>query len=233
MRDQPKSGDGLSRSLRSAKAVNLRSIYADLYHAEETPRLLRVPAAKYLTLRPRYPYNGSQLIDHMQLLYDVGFAVKTHCRQENPKYRPYAMTMVEVLSWGNEPGIHFVSGPRVEWNWGLILRSPAFVTPTDLEAGINALRGQGKVFAAEDIELQVLDEGECIQALLRGEPTDDMDIAIRAKRFARASNVVLTGLQHEIFVTNILHVRPLVREVVFRFPVKPAGAPSTLGPPFK
>lgn len=220
------------RSIRAAAAVNLRTMFAEDYRATEEPRRLRIPAAKYLTLRPRYPYTPSQLIDHMQLLYDVGFAVKMNCRQENPKYRPYALMMAEVLTWGNEAGIFYVARPREEWNWQLIIRVPAFIAPGDLEAGLQALRQQGKTLHAQDVKLQVLDEGECVQALLRGDPEDDMAIAIRAKKFARTQNLALTGVQHEIFVTNVLHTRPLVRESVFRFPVRPEGA-TPIGPPFK
>lgn len=221
------------RPIRAAAAVNLRTMFAEDYRATEEPRHLRIPAAKYLTLRPRYPYTASQLLDHMQLLYDVGFAVKMNCRQENPKYRPYALMMAEVLSWGDEPGIHYVARPREEWNWLLIIRVPAFLVSTDLEAGVQALRKQGKALNPADVKLQVLDEGGCVQALLRGEPADDMDIAIRAKKFARANHLLLTGVQHEIFVTNILHTRPVVRESVFRFPACPEGAAPAIGPPFK
>lgn len=221
------------RSIRAAAAVNLRTMFADDYHATEEPRLLRIPAAKYLTLRPRYPYTPSQLIDHMQLLYDVGFAVKMNCRQENPKYRPYALMMAEVLSWGSEPGIFYVARPRVEWNWLLIMRVPAFIMPGDLDAGLQALRQQGKSINAQDVKLQVLDEGECVQTLLRGDPEDDMAIAIRAKKFARPHHLQLSGVQHEIFVTNVLHTRPLVRESVFRYPVDPEGTPFKIGPRFK
>jgi hypothetical protein len=222
----------VKRSIRAAASVNLRRMFAEDYRATEEPRHLRIPAAKYLTLRPRYPYNPSQLLDHMQLLYDVGFAVKMNCRQENPKYRPYALMLAEVLTWGNEPGVFYVARPREEWNWLLVMRVPAFIMPTDLEAGLLALRGQGKAINPQDVKLQVMDEGECVQALLKGDPGDDMDIAIRARKFARTQHLVLTGVQHEIFVTNVLHARPLVRESVFRYPVRPEGTALPIGPSF-
>lgn len=220
------------RSPRAAKAVNLRTVFAEDYKAEEEPRRLRVPAAKYLALRPKYPYSESQLIDHMQRLYDVGFAVKMNCRQENKKYRPYAMTMVEVLTWGSEPGLYFATKPRKDWHWLLIMRTPAFVQSADLDEGLSSLRRQGKQFGRDEVTLRVVEEGDCVQFLQRGETTDDMAVAIRAKRFARQHELTLTGLQHEIFVTNVLHIRPVNRAVIFRYMVRPVHESPPAWPPF-
>lgn len=221
------------RSLRSSKAVNLREMFAEDYRAAEEPRLIRIPAAKYLTLKPRARLNESQLIDQMQLLYDVAFAVKTNCRQENPRYRPYALMMAELVTWGSDPGVYFVTRSRLDWNWLLLVRTPAFVTAGDLDAGLNALTKQGKTFPPGDVKLQVLDEGECVQTLYRSDTSDDMDVAIRARRFAKANNRLLTGVQHEIYVTNILHVRPTIKQAVFRYPVCREGDDVRIGPQFK
>lgn len=220
------------RSPRAAKAVNLRTVFATDYQADEEPRILRVPAAKYLTLRPGYPYTESHLIDHMQRLYDVGFAVKMNCRQENKKYRPYAMSMVEVLTWGDSPGVYFASRPRVAWHWLLIMRTPAFVMQTDLDEGLTALRAQGKAYGPDEVGLRVIEEGECVQFLQRGVAKDDMTVAIRAKKYARDNHLVLTGLQHQIFVTNILHIRPIVPRIIYRYMARPSDEALPPGPPF-
>jgi hypothetical protein len=209
-------------------------MFAEDYRAEEEPRLVRIPAAKYLTLKPRARLTDSHLVDQMQLLYDVSFAVKTNCRQENPRYRPYALMMAELLTWGQDPGVYFVTRARVDWNWLLLVRTPAFVGQQDLDAGLNALKNQGKTFKPGDAKLQVLDEGECVQTLFKGDKSsDDMQVAIRAKRFAKVHERVLTGVQHEIFVTNILHVRPVIRQAVFRYPVCLEGEEVRIGPQFK
>ena len=55
--------------------------------------------------------------------------------------------------------------PKDQWKWKLLIRTPEFIPLEDLQAAVIILLKRGKSHEVEEVKLETIDEGLCIQML--------------------------------------------------------------------
>jgi hypothetical protein len=115
--------------------------------------------------------------------------------------------------------------PREKWKWKLMIRTPEFVSPKDLKAAGETLLKRGKPREIEEVALETIDEGDCVQMLHVGPYEKECESMALMRSFAEASGLALGGPHHEIYLSDPRRVPAERLKTILRVPA--VKRPST------
>src|SRR5262245_32750997 len=121
--------------------VDLYKQYASEYAAKPQPALVTISPARYLAITGRGEPGGDAFSAAIGALYNMAFTIKMASKFAGTDY---AVGKLEGLWWVDDAGRDFMSRPRSEWNWKLIIRTPDFITETHRVDALATLRKRGK-----------------------------------------------------------------------------------------
>jgi len=149
-------------------------------------------------------------------LYSV--AVTTKMMHKAGGRHDYAVGKLEALWWTESSS--GVSVPGSTWQWRLLIRTPAFVTNDEVEKATVVLVQRKKDAGVKEVHLDMLDEGECVQALHVGPYDRESQTLAAMESFARAQRRTLCGAHHEIYLSDPRRVDPARLKTILRHPVQ-------------
>ncbi len=200
----------------SAKLDLLKRHKAD-YVAPVKPVLLTIKPAQYLTIEGVGKPGGSLFETRIGALYAMAYTIKM--KRKVTGKGDYGVSKLECLylNLGEEPQ------PSMEnWSWKMLIRTPEFIDVTDLEEALALLKKRGKEGAAALVNLQMLDEGSCVQMLHVGPYDTERESVAIMDTFARSQGLRLTGKHHEIYLSDCRRVAPAKLKTLLRQPVTSA-----------
>lgn len=194
----------------------------DLYQAHKadyaTPRkpvLLRIARADYLGIAGRGIPGGDAFEKAIGALYSVAFTIKMASKFAG---RDYGVAKLEGLWWIASGG-SFMTEPKEQWSWRLLIRTPDFIGQRELEAAWKQLAERGKDPLYRQVELTSLDEGECVQMLHTGPYDREAESIRQMEAFAAGQGFRFDGLHHEIYLSDPRRVAPEKLRTILRVPV--------------
>ena len=108
-------------------------------------------------------------------------------------------------------------------DWRLLIRTPEFVTRTDLEKTIAALLAKGKPETVQSVELLKLKEGRSVQVLQVGPYASICRTMEMLHAFAAGKGLEASGPIHEIYLSDPRRVAPEKLKTIIRQPVRKAA----------
>lgn len=76
--------------------------------------------------------------------------------------------------------------------------------------------------AAARVQLVTFTEGQCVQVLHRGAYADEPKTLALMEAFMERSVLVMNGLHHEIYLSDVQETDPAQMRTILRHPVRPA-----------
>ena len=187
------------------------------YVAPKAPVLIKVQPARYLAIEGRGEPGGDAFQTALAALYNVAFTVKMARKFAG---RDFTVSKLEGLWWGSGKRGHFVDEPRSTWHWRLLIRVPDWIQSKELRQAADSLVKKGKPGTVMNVELAVINEGQCVQVLHVG-PYDQEHVTIEEMRtFARLQGLVFDGRHHEIYLSDPRRVAPERLRTILRQPVR-------------
>ena len=194
-----------------SQKLDLYKEHADEYAAGAAPTFVQTRRAKYLTIAGEGDPGGKEFQDSIGALYAIAFTIKMAKRYAGHDYH---VAKLEGL-WGkpDEQG----------WcQWMLMIRTPDFIDADDLRNAIAVFLDK-KRSLAEQVRLEVLNEGICVQALHVG-PYQAEAATIRLLEEAAArEGYRFAGPHHEIYLSDPRRVAPERLRTILRYPVVSAN----------
>lgn len=192
----------------------------DLYreHKSEyvTPKqteVIAVGPAKYLAIEGIGAPGSEAFQNAIGALYNVAYTLKMKLKAK----QDYTVCKLEGQWWADRE--NFAEAPQESWQWRLLIRTPDFVTNKDVDKTIETLMAKGKPAEVASVQLMKLNEGSCLQALHTGPySSEPLTIAAMLKRAAE-DGYSLTGLHHEIYLSDPRRVPPEKLRTILRLPV--------------
>ena len=139
-------------------------------------------------------------------------------------FQDYVVGKLEAQWWQDDPNANFSTVPPERWNWRLMIRTPSFVTLEEVKEAASKLIENGKAPNADEVKLESIPEGKCVQMLHVG-PYDQECVTIDAMRaFVEENGWVLHGRHHEIYLSDPRRVAPEKIRTILRHPVKKASS---------
>ena len=188
-------------------------------------RLVEVPRLQYLMVDGAGDPNTSQIYkDAVTALFPLAYTLKFASRE---KFGIDTVVMPLEGLW-HAPDMDAFTSKRDKsaWLWTLMIMVPDHVTPEMLEEAVDSVAGKAAKKKEEpspalrSVRLETLDEGLSAQTLHVG-PFDDEGPVLDDlhHRFIPENGLQLTGLHHEIYLSDMRRVAPEKLRTILRQPV--------------
>ena len=206
--------------MAKTEKLDLCKLHKAEYAAGGKPAMVTVEAARYLAADGQGKPGGEDFTATVGALYGMAFTIKMAQKQAG---RDYKVCPLEGLYRAEDPRAHFADLPPRQWCWRLLIRVPDFVGAGDLERARSALRAKNKPPQFEQVRLETLDEGPCVQMLHVGPYEREGATLAQMLRLAEAEGLRPRGRHHEVYLSDPRRVPPERLRTILRLPVGPAG----------
>ena len=197
--------------------IDLYKLHKADYVTPKKPVLIQMKKAAYLAIAGQGEPGGAVFTAKIGALYGMAFTVKM-TRKFGGK-QDYAVCKLEA-QWSAADGAgDFSSVPRDQWRWKLMIRTPEFVKRDELKAAVETLLKRGKGAEVQEVQLETLDEGRCVQMLHVGPYDREPESIAQMKAFAEAQGFKFQGLHHEIYLSDPRRVPAERLRTILRMPV--------------
>ncbi len=127
---------------------------------------------------------------------------------------------LEAQWWLDGESCDFANAPREQWNWRLMIRTPPFVKPKELADAACKLIEKGKAPSADQVKLESITEGLCIQMLHVGPYDEERRSICVMSAFAEQQGLAFHGRHHEIYLSDPRRIAPEKLKTILRLPVR-------------
>ena len=152
----------------------------------------------------------------MQSLYPVAYALKFASKAAG---RDYVVPPLEGLWWAQDMDTFTRRRDKAAWEWTLLLLVPDWLGPDEVAVAVGRTRPRAPE-RLDDVRLEVLAEGRCLQTLHIG-PFDDEGPVLRRlhHEVLPGAGLVPTGRHHEIYLSDPRRTAPEKQRTILRQPV--------------
>jgi hypothetical protein len=200
--------------MTAAARLDLYKLHKAEYVTPKKPVLIKTRPAKYLAIAGQGAPGGERFTACIGALYGAAFTIKM--TRKFAGKQDYAICKLEGL-WFFEGDLAKI--PKDQWRWKLMLRTPDFITPKHLKAAVATLLIRGKAREVEEVKIETIDEGQCVQMLHVGPYEKEFETIALMRSFAETKGLALHSPHHEIYLSDPRRVPPERLKTILREPV--------------
>lgn len=180
--------------------------------------IVEVPNMQYLmvdgygdpNVEPSYP-------EAVEALFTVAYALKFASKQLG---NDYVVPPLEGLWWAEDMSKFSTERDKSSWSWTMMIMAPEWIDSAML-ATAKARVTKKKLARLDDLRLDPLAEGTCVQVLHVGSYDDEGPILARMHdEFLVENQLEPTGKHHEIYLSDPRRVVPEKLRTILRQPVR-------------
>lgn len=197
----------------------------DSYRARQNEfRIVDVPEMQYLMIDGHGDPNTSPAFgEAIETLYPVAYKLKFSSKRDLG--RDYVVPPLEGLWWADDMDSFTVARDKSRWHWTLMLMVPDWIGEAMFSAALDEVRDRAAPARLDDVRLESLVEGLCVQTLHVGSFDDEAPVLARMHdEFIPGRGLRMTGKHHEIYLSDFRKVAPEKRRTILRQPVVRTGA---------
>lgn len=182
-------------------------------------RIARIPAMRYLMVDGHGdPNSDPRYAEALEALYPVAYKLKFLSKRELG--RDYVVPPLEGLWWAEDMGSFTVSRDKSRWDWTMMLMVPEWLSDGQVEEAVLQVRAKGAPARLDEVRLDTLEEGLCVQTLHLGSFDDEGPVLERLHHeFIPANGLVPTGRHHEVYFSDFRRTAPEKLRTLLRQPV--------------
>jgi hypothetical protein len=195
----------------------------DAYRAPRgTFRIVDVPDLQYLMVDGHGDPNTSPLFARAtEALYPVAYKLKFLSKSELG--RDYVVMPLEGLWWSDDMAAFTSSRDKSRWDWTLMIMTPDWIDHDHFAAAVERAGAKNRPDRLEDVRVESLSEGRCVQTLHVGSYDDETELLEQMhNEFIPAHDLTMTGKHHEIYLSDARKVAPDKLRTILRQPVRAA-----------
>jgi hypothetical protein len=198
--------------------MELAEVWKPDYVAPRKPVLLEIGPATYLAVEGQGEPGGESFSAKIGALYGMAYTIKM--TRKFGGRQDYTISKLEAQWWGDSKDQScFANRPKAQWNWRLMIRTPEFVVPAELDAARAALKKRNKDAGTAEVQLYNFTEGSCVQMLHIGPYDQEVQTIQKMEQFATAKGLHFAGKHHEIYISDPRRVPPDKIKTILRMPV--------------
>lgn len=201
--------------------VDLRSL--DCYRAPcGRFREVEVPDLRHLAIEGHGDPNGKEFAQALETLYPVAYTLKFASKAAG---RDYAVMPLEGLWWADDMDAFTSARDTSQWDWLLLVVVPDWIDDDAFAAAVATVRERKGPRRIEDLRLQTLSEGRCVQTLHVGSFDDETEVLRRLhEEYLPGNGLRMTGRHHEIYLSDPRRTAPQNLRTILRQPVAEASS---------
>ncbi|KIH99539.1 hypothetical protein LP52_06525 [Streptomonospora alba] len=196
----------------------------DAYRAaRDRFRIVEVPDLQYLMIDGHGDPNTSPAFtEAVEALYPMAYKLKFASKQGLG--RDYVVMPLEGLWWAEDMDAFTAARDKSRWDWTLMIMVPDWIGQDMFAAAVERVGEKNRPKRLDEVRLETLSEGRCVQTLHIGSYDDEADVLARMHRgFIPDNGLRMSGRHHEIYLGDARKVAPEKLRTVLRQPVVPAA----------
>ncbi len=183
--------------------------------------LVTLPPMRYLTVDGHGdPNTSDDYTDALASLYPVAYALKF--LSKNELGRDYTVMPLEGLWWSDDPEVFTTRRDKTQWKWTLLILVPDWLG----DEHVGAARASAETKSGPGVRRvrsAMLDEGLSLQTLHIGSYDDEAPVLQRLHdEEIPARGLRMTGVHHEVYLSDARRTAPEKLRTILRQPVSPA-----------
>ncbi|WP_433119322.1 GyrI-like domain-containing protein [Micromonospora sp. CA-246542] len=202
----------------------------DAYRAQRGRfRIIDVPDMQYLmTDGHGDPNTSPALADAIAALYPVAYRLKFASKRD--LRRDYVVPPLEGLWWAEDMESFTTARDKSRWNWTLMLMVPGWIDQSLFATAVEQAGAKHRPTRLDDVRLQTLREGRCVQTLHVGSFDDEAALLTQLHHgFIPSEGLRMAGRHHEIYLSDFRRTAPDKQRTILRQPVT-VKAQTAAGP---
>jgi len=184
----------------------------------DTPQVVTVPDLQYLMIDGLGDPNTPAFADATATLYPVAYKLKFASKKALD--RDYVVMPLEGLWWADDMESFTDARDKTQWNWTLMSMVPGWITKDMFTAAVEEVAMKDRPARLDDLRLETLAEGQCVQALHIGSYDDEAELLRRMHHeFVPSQGLTMVGKHHEVYLSDARKVEPAKLKTILRQPV--------------
>ncbi len=184
----------------------------------DTPQVVTVPDLQYLMIDGHGDPNTPAFAEATTTLYPVAYKLKFASKQALD--RDYIVMPLEGQWWADDMGSFTDARDKTQWDWSLMIMVPGWITKDMFTAAVEQVAMKDRPARLDDLRLETLSEGLCVQALHIGSYDDEAGLLQRMhQKFVPSQGLTMVGKHHEIYLSDARKVEPARLKTILRQPV--------------
>jgi len=190
-------------------------------------RIVDVPDTDYLMIDGHGDPNTSPAFTAaIEALYPIAYKMKFASKRDLG--RDYVVPPLEGLWWAEDMDAFTTERDKSRWDWTLMIMVPDWIDHTMVASAVEQAGARSRPGRLDDVRLQTLSEGRCVQTLHVGSFDDEADVLARLHHeFIPGQGLRATGTHHEIYLSDFRRVAPDKQRTILRQPATAAGPPGS------
>ncbi|MCP3012123.1 GyrI-like domain-containing protein [Nocardiopsis dassonvillei] len=192
----------------------------DAYRARRDRfRITRVPDLRYLMIDGHGDPNTSPAFtEAVEALYPVAYKLKFASKRELG--RDYVVMPLEGLWWAEDMDAFTAARDKSRWAWTMMIMVPDWTDQDMFAAAVERVAAGKRPARLDDVRLETLSEGLCVQTLHVGSFDDEADVLRRMHHeFVPDNGLRLAGRHHEVYLSDFRRAAPDKLRTILRQPV--------------
>ncbi|WP_229400110.1 GyrI-like domain-containing protein [Micromonospora okii] len=185
-------------------------------------RTVDVPDTQYLMIDGHGDPNTSPAFSGaVEALYPLAYRLKFASRRDLG--RDYVVPPLEGLWWAEDMDAFTVERDKSRWDWTLMIMTPDWIDQDMFTAAVAQAGAGNRPSRLDDVRLETLSEGRCVQTLHVGSFDDEAEVLARLHHeVVPGEGLRMVGRHHEIYLSDARRVAPERRRTILRQPVAAA-----------
>lgn len=197
----------------AGRKVDHKKLIASYTAAAGRFETVEVPIMQFLMIDGHGDPNTQAYVDAVSSLYPLAYGLKFLSRSESGQ--DYVVMPLEALWWAEDMEAFTGRRDKSLWFWTAMIMVPDRITVEHLEE----VRSRKDAPRIDDVRLDRLDEGMCVQTLHLGSYDDEAPVLAAMHEAIAADGLQLTGRHHEIYLSDPRRTAPDKLRTILRQPV--------------
>jgi hypothetical protein len=196
----------------------------DAYRAQRGQfRIIAVPDMQYLQIDGRGDPNTSPAFaEAVGALYPVAYMLKFASKRDLGS--DYVVPPLEGLWWAEDMDAFTTARDKSRWDWTIMLMVPDWIDQAMFATAAEQARAKNAAARLDDVRLEKLSEGRCVQTLHVGSFDDEAEVLTRMHHeFIPDNGLRMIGKHHEIYLNDFRRVAPDKQRTILRQPIMPTA----------
>ena len=192
----------------------------DSYQAQRGQfRIVNVPDMQYLMVDGHGdPNTAPAYTEALSALYPVAYKLKFISKRE--RERDYVVPPLEGLWWAEDMDTFTVARDKSQWDWTMMLMVPDWIDRDSFQSAVEQAGTKNRPARLDEVRLETLSEGRCVQTLHRGSFDDEAPVLERMHdEFIPENGLRVDGKHHEVYFSDFRKVTPEKLRTLLRQPV--------------
>ncbi len=186
-------------------------------------RILEVPELQYLMIDGvGDPNTSPAFAEAVEALYPVAYKLKFASKRDLG--RDYVVMPLEGLWWADDMDAFTSARDKSRWDWTMMIMVPDWIDREMFDTAVARAAAKNRPARLEDVSLETLAEGRCVQTLHVGSFDAEGEVLDRLHHeFVPEHGLRLAGKHHEIYLSDFRRVAPEKLRTILRQPVTEGG----------